>query len=91
MDYPQLLTPVTVLGFSEGGSNLCTTQGVVSRIDMFPYAGYVSLPVIQIDAAINCGSSGGPALCGHVGASLSEWHFLAWTMRKILATLYQAQ
>lgn len=64
MEFPQLLTPVTVLGFSEGGSNLCTTQGVVSRIDVFPYSGFVQLPVIQIDAAINCGSSGGPALCG---------------------------
>jgi len=63
MEFPQLLSAVTVLGFSEGGSNLCTTQGVVSRIDILPYAGFVNLPVIQIDAAINCGSSGGPALC----------------------------
>jgi len=63
MSFPQLLTAVTVLGFSEGGSNLCTTQGVVSRIDVFSYSGFVSLPVIQIDAAINHGSSGGPALC----------------------------
>mmetsp|Transcript_21442 Transcript_21442/g.67612 ORF Transcript_21442/g.67612 Transcript_21442/m.67612 type:complete len:476 (+) Transcript_21442:46-1473(+) len=62
---------VVVLGFGRGGDNLCTTQGVVSRVDVQPYPwakgqGYqfVQLPVVQIDAAINPGNSGGPALAG---------------------------
>lgn len=66
---PAAGTSVTVLGFGQGGDNLCTTKGVVSRIDVQPYpwargrgVNIVHLPVIQIDAAINPGNSGGPAL-----------------------------
>ena len=42
---------------------MSVTKGVVSRIDMLSYTGYATtepLLVIQIDAAINGGNSGGP-------------------------------
>lgn len=54
---------VTVLGYPMGGNAISTTTGVVSRIE---YASYVhsqaNLLAIQIDAAINSGNSGGPAV-----------------------------
>lgn len=54
---------VTVLGYPIGGDAISTTTGVVSRIE---YTSYVHsqayLLTIQIDAAINSGNSGGPAL-----------------------------
>eukprot|EP00747_Dinoflagellata_sp_TGD_P206449 gnl/TRDRNA2_/TRDRNA2_80158_c0_seq1.p1 gnl/TRDRNA2_/TRDRNA2_80158_c0~~gnl/TRDRNA2_/TRDRNA2_80158_c0_seq1.p1 ORF type:complete len:431 (+),score=78.94 gnl/TRDRNA2_/TRDRNA2_80158_c0_seq1:2-1294(+) len=68
--FPSAGNTVTVLGYGAGGDNICTTQGVVSRMDVQPYPGYkgnslnfIQLPVIQIDAAINPGNSGGPAIC----------------------------
>lgn len=68
-ELPAFGDTVTVLGFGMGGDNLCTTQGVVSRVDVQAYPpakrrafNYIQLPVIQIDAAINYGNSGGPAL-----------------------------
>jgi S1-C subfamily serine protease len=46
-----------------GGDNVSITRGVVSRIEPQQYAhGAYSLLAIQIDAAINSGNSGGPAL-----------------------------
>jgi hypothetical protein len=55
--------PVTVYGFPVGGNAISITEGVVSRIE---YQQYVyskeSLLAIQIDAAINLGNSGGPAV-----------------------------
>lgn len=63
------------LGFPEGGATSCATKGVVSRVDAQLYAhtlekGFSSqtrgspgkLLILQVDAAINPGSSGGPAL-----------------------------
>ncbi|GAM25013.1 hypothetical protein SAMD00019534_081880 [Acytostelium subglobosum LB1] len=62
-DIPELQDTITVVGFPTGGSNICVTQGVVSRIDLQQYAHSESrLLSIQIDAAINPGNSGGPAL-----------------------------
>ncbi|EGC34675.1 hypothetical protein DICPUDRAFT_153086 [Dictyostelium purpureum] len=62
-DLPDLQDTVTVVGFPTGGSNICVTQGVVSRIDLQPYAhSEIRSLSIQIDAAINPGNSGGPAL-----------------------------
>lgn len=61
---PELQQSVVVVGFPTGGDNLCVTAGVVSRVDVHEYAhsGF-SLLCVQIDAAVNAGNSGGPALC----------------------------
>mmetsp|Transcript_23092 Transcript_23092/g.64141 ORF Transcript_23092/g.64141 Transcript_23092/m.64141 type:complete len:556 (-) Transcript_23092:173-1840(-) len=59
---PHLQDSVTVIGFPIGGDTMSVTQGVVSRIEVTPYAhGAAELLGIQIDAAINSGNSGGPA------------------------------
>ena len=62
-DVPALFSEVVCVGYPTGGDNLCVTKGVVSRLD------YEENPdpwrnrlVIQIDAAVNPGNSGGPAL-----------------------------
>lgn len=62
-DVPELQQSVVVVGFPTGGDNLCVTAGVVSRVDVHQYAhsGF-SLLCVQIDAAVNAGNSGGPAL-----------------------------
>src|SRR5262249_2407601 len=53
---------VLVYGFPTGGSNLSITKGIVSRIEFVSYSYPVSGLRIQIDAAINHGNSGGPAV-----------------------------
>jgi len=53
---PRLQESVHVVGFPTGGTTVCITEGVVSRIDFNN-----DKLVIQIDAAINPGNSGGPA------------------------------
>jgi len=60
---PEIEDEVVVVGYPKGGSNLCVTKGVVSRVDMKSNAhSGCFLLRIQIDAAINSGSSGGPCL-----------------------------
>jgi S1-C subfamily serine protease len=60
---PQLQEEVTVYGFPTGGEMLSITKGVISRIEHQSYAhSYHSLLAIQIDAPVNPGNSGGPAL-----------------------------
>ncbi len=62
-DLPQRQQEVNVYGFPMGGDTLSITKGVVSRIEQQYYANSgKSLLAIQIDAAINYGNSGGPAL-----------------------------
>ena len=71
---PNLLSKVWFLGFPQGGCTICATQGVLSRIDASTNANLsakgfqdnmvTQLPlqlVLQTDATINEGSSGGPA------------------------------
>lgn len=61
-DLPHLQDAVTVCGYPIGGDTMSVTQGVVSRIEVTPYVhGATELLGIQVDAAINSGSSGGPA------------------------------
>jgi S1-C subfamily serine protease len=61
-ELPKLGDVVTTVGFPTGGSQLALTKGVVSRIDFDDYAhSKASNLVIQIDAAINPGASGGGA------------------------------
>jgi S1-C subfamily serine protease len=60
---PDLQASVKVVGFPWGGDQVSITSGVVSRVDMTSYGGAdAGLLAIQIDAAINMGNSGGPAL-----------------------------
>ena len=60
---PQIQQKVTVYGFPRGGSSLSVSEGVVSRIEHNRYVHSREIFLsIQIDAAINPGSSGGPAL-----------------------------
>jgi S1-C subfamily serine protease len=60
---PQLQQAVALYGFPVGGDGLSITRGVVSRIEL---RGYVHsqerLLAVQIDAAVNPGSSGGAAI-----------------------------
>ncbi len=60
---PPLSSLVNVLGYPIGGERLSVTQGVLSRIEMTPYAqSQRRLLAAQIDAAVNSGNSGGPVL-----------------------------
>ena len=62
-ELPELQDKVTVVGFPMGGDKLSITQGVVSRIENIGYVNSDrSLLGVQIDAAINAGNSGGPAI-----------------------------
>jgi S1-C subfamily serine protease len=52
---------VAAYGFPAGGDELSITEGVVSRIEVRPYAhSGANLLSVQTDAAINPGNSGGP-------------------------------
>ena len=60
---PEVGDRVVALGFPEGGTQLAVTEGVVSRIDRKHYThSWHNNLVVQIDAPINPGSSGGPVL-----------------------------
>ena len=65
---PALDSTVAVLGYPIGGDRLSITRGVVSRIDYRGYAhsGVDSHLVVQIDAAVNPGNSGGPVIQNNV-------------------------
>lgn len=59
---PKKLTKVYVLGYPLGGMNMSVTRGAVNRIQIVPYLGFVHGIAIQVDAPINFGNSGGPAV-----------------------------
>ncbi len=60
---PHLQDAVFAIGYPRGGDNISITSGVVSRIDVINIAHSASkMLTVQIDAAINSGNSGGPAL-----------------------------
>jgi S1-C subfamily serine protease len=61
---PALRSTVNVYGYPTSGKRMSVTEGVVSRMDVHPYAhsGTRSLVAVQMDAAINPGNSGGPVL-----------------------------
>jgi S1-C subfamily serine protease len=61
---PEIKDAVMTYGFPKGGTSLAITKGIVSRIDFSTYNYPVSGLRIQIDAAINSGNSGGPAVVG---------------------------
>jgi S1-C subfamily serine protease len=60
-ELPPRHAKVSVYGFPVGGSELCITAGVVSRIEVRTYThSQRNLLALQTDAAINPGNSGGP-------------------------------
>jgi S1-C subfamily serine protease len=60
---PKVEQKIVVYGYPMGGSTLSATIGVVSRIEHHTYAhSGESFLAIQVDAAVNPGNSGGPAL-----------------------------
>ncbi|MDR2877812.1 MAG: trypsin-like peptidase domain-containing protein [Chromatiales bacterium] len=60
-DLPEQREKVVTIGYSIGGRQVSYTEGVVSRIDVMPYAhSRQSNLLVQTDAAINPGNSGGP-------------------------------
>jgi len=59
---PKVKDTVMVYGFPTGGTSLSITKGIVSRIEFAAYSSSQSGLRIQIDAAINHGNSGGPAI-----------------------------
>jgi S1-C subfamily serine protease len=61
---PQVKDAVMTYGYPTGGTTLSITKGIVSRIEFTGYNFPVAGLRIQIDAAINAGNSGGPAVAG---------------------------
>ena len=61
---PGVKDTVLAYGFPAGGNSLSITKGIVSRVEFTPYNFPVSGLRIQIDAAVNPGNSGGPAVVG---------------------------
>ncbi len=62
---PDIRDSVTVYGFPLGGESVSVTSGIVSRIEVSRYAHSGEyLLLVQIDAAINAGNSGGPVVSG---------------------------
>lgn len=59
---PSLKDTVNTYGFPIGGDQLSITEGIISRIDFSQYFDLTTGLRIQIDAALNPGNSGGPAI-----------------------------
>ena len=63
-EMPRVKDTVNVYGYPTGGTELSVTQGIVSRIEFTEYYYQTSGLRIQVDAALNFGNSGGPAVTG---------------------------
>lgn len=62
-ELPNIHQKVAVYGYPDGGDALSITEGVISRIEYQTYAhSNLAYLAIQVDAAINYGNSGGPAI-----------------------------
>jgi len=63
---PKVKNTVNVYGYPIGGNELSITEGIVSRIEFTRYHPHDTSGLrIQIDAALNPGNSGGPAMIGN--------------------------
>ncbi|MFI4859282.1 MAG: trypsin-like peptidase domain-containing protein [Phycisphaerales bacterium JB063] len=61
-ELPAIRGDISAFGYPVGGDDLSVTRGIVSRIEVAGYNhGFIGLR-IQVDAALNPGNSGGPAL-----------------------------
>jgi S1-C subfamily serine protease len=74
---PQERDAVEVYGYPFGGTSQSVTKGVVSRIEFVPYNAFALGVRVQIDAALNPGNSGGPAVVGNemIGIAFSRFAF----------------
>lgn len=62
-DLPAVQQEISLYGFPMGGDTMCITRGVVSRVEHQEYVhSGLSLLAVQIDAPVNPGNSGGPAI-----------------------------
>ncbi|HXV79852.1 MAG TPA: trypsin-like peptidase domain-containing protein [Candidatus Binatia bacterium] len=61
-ELPRVKDSINVYGYPTGGSELSVTQGIVSRIEYTDYYFQTRGLRIQVDAALNFGNSGGPAV-----------------------------
>ncbi len=59
---PSVKETVNVYGYPMGGDDMAVTEGIISRVEFASYSSDVSGVRIQVDAALNPGNSGGPAL-----------------------------
>jgi S1-C subfamily serine protease len=61
-ELPRVKDAINVYGYPTGGTELSVTQGIVSRIEYTEYYYQAAGLRIQVDAALNFGNSGGPAV-----------------------------